>query len=609
MMNGFSSARAALLLGAVASILLTLLGRVCCLQTHNRAQTLDRAERQQHTNERLAARRGSIFDSTGQLLAGSIQVQTLFLDPKEIIDTHEADRNGSAKLEKDLAALGKLIDRDPFELLQLIGEKYPARYIEIVRDIDPSTLAAVYKLNIAGVGAAASNLRQYPMGSLAAHVLGAVGADGKGLDGIELTCDRMLSGKDGEKRSLKDARRRAISTDVADYRPATHGEHLVLTIDANIQAIVEEELLSTVKQYDAASGEAIVMDPMTGAIIALANYPTYSPGTIEDSKPNQRTNRALVFPYEPGSTIKPYIVSRAIDSRQATLADNFDVQGPRWKTPYGRTITDVHGYDRLALWDVLVKSSNIGMCQLSERLGNEQLHQTLTDFGFGRPTGIDLPGEDGGIVRPLKKWSKHSTDSIAQGYEMLVTPLQMARAMSSIANGGTLLTPYVVRGTIDSNNDVRPIADEARQRKIQRILEPQTAASIRRVLADIPIRGTATKARSHLYNVFGKTGTAHRAVNGRYDQDHYTSSFVGGAPFESPRLVVAFVIHDPDRSLAHFGGIVAAPGASRILDRALTYLQVPTSPPLPLPPTHLVERLYNFDAKLYERKASVAHVE
>lgn len=605
-MEKFSPLRASLVLGLISCLMLTLLGRVYWLQSYGRAPILERAERQQHSTERLAARRGSIFDSTGQLVAGSIQTQTLFVDPKEVIEMAQSVKGGETKLERDLHALGQLIGKDGFELLQIIGEKYPARYIEIAHDLDSATITAVQKLDITGVGTMPANKRIYPMGSLAAHILGSVGSDGKGLDGVELEYDKTLSGKDGEKRSLKDARRRSIRTDEADYHPPTHGEHLVLTIDANIQTIVEQELTATCKEFGAASGEAVVMDPMTGAVIALANFPTYSPGEIEDSRADQRTNRALVFPYEPGSTIKPFIVSRALDRKQASLAEIFDVQGPRWKTPYGRTITDVHGYDRLALWDVLVKSSNIGMCMLGERVGNPELHSTLTAFGFGSRSGIDIPGEDDGVVRPLKKWSKHSTDSIAQGYEMLVTPMQMVRAMCTIANGGKLVTPYVVAGTVDAENTLRPIAERVKQRMFTKVIEPETAASIRRVLADIPIRGTATKARNDKYTVFGKTGTAHRAVNGNYDQDHYTSSFVGGAPYENPRLVVAFVIHDPDRSKAHFGGIVAAPGASRLLERALTYLQVPPSPQLAPPPAHVVDRLYNFDPKLYERKAKLA---
>ena len=603
----FATARAAVALGVVATLLLTLLGRVYWLQTRERARILDKADRQQHLTERLPARRGSIFDSTGQLLAGAIQTQTIFVDPKEIIDTYQDRPHGQTQLEADLGPLGKLLDRDPFELLQQIGEKYPGRYFEIAHDVDDRVIAEIDKLDLPGIGTTPSNERVYPMGSLAAHILGGVGSDGKGLEGLELTCNALLSGTDGQKRSMKDSRRRAIGTEVDDYVPAKHGQHIVLTIDANIQLLVEQELLATVKQYDAAAGEAVVIDPNSGDIIALANYPSFSPQFIEQSKPAYRTNRALVSPYEPGSTIKPYIVSRALDKHEAKLTDIFTLGGKTWKTPYGRTITDVHGYDALALWDVLVKSSNIGMSQLSERMGNTELHSALKDFGFGDRTGIDLPGEDDGVVKPLKKWGKSSTESIAQGYELLVTPMQMARAMSAIANGGNLVTPRLIKGTLDDDDaTVHPLAGKSASPLFPRVIDQQTAASVRRVLADIPIRGTATKARSDVYNLFGKTGTAHRAVDGHYDTTHYTSSFVGGAPYENPRLVIAFVIHDPDKQKAHYGGIVAAPGASRILERALTYLQIPPSPQLPMPPASVAGLLQEMSPKVYEKKETAA---
>ena len=603
----FATARAGVSLGVIALLLLTLLGRVYWLQTRERARILDKADRQQHLTERLPARRGSIFDSTGQLLAGAIQTQTVFIDPKDIIDAYQDRPGGQIQLEADLVPLGTLIERDPFDLLQAIGEKYPGRYLEIAHDVDSRVIAEIDKLKMPGIGTTPENQRIYPMGSLAAHILGGVGADGKGLEGLELECNALLSGTDGHKRSMKDSRRRAIGTDADDYIPAKHGQQLVLTIDANIQLLVEQELFATVKQYDAAAGEAVVLDPNTGNIVALANYPSFTPQFIEDSKPNHRTNRALVAPYEPGSTIKPFLVSRALDKHEARLTDIFTLGGKTWKTPYGRTITDVHGYDALALWDVLVKSSNIGMSQLGERMGNAELHAALDVFGFGKKTGIDLPGEDDGIVRPLRKWGKSSTESIAQGYELLVTPMQMARAMCAIANGGMLVTPRLIQGTLDDDDaTVKPLPGKSASPLFPRVIDGQTAASVRRVLADIPVRGTATKARSDVYNIFGKTGTAHRAVNGHYDQSHYTSSFVGGAPYENPRLVIAFVIHDPDRAKAHYGGIVAAPGASRILERALTYLQIPPSPQLPMPPASVVGLLHEMSPKVYEKKAALA---
>ena len=604
-MNGFSPARAGLSLGVVATLLLTLLGRVWWLETKGAHAIADRADRQQHVNETLIARRGSIFDSTGQLLAGSVQVQALFVDPKDLIDAYGSKPGGTAQLEKAIAALAKLVDREPFELLKTIGDKYPSRYFEIAKKVDDETIAAVRKLDLPGVGTTPSNERVYPMGSLAAHVLGGVGADGKGLDGVELTCEKTLAGVDGTTRTQKDAGRHAIGTADGDYHAPKHGSQLILTIDANIQTIVEQELAATVKSFGAASAECIVMDPADGSIVALANYPTFSPEFLNDSKPAQRANRALIYPYEPGSTIKPFIVTHALDEKLVKLTDTFHLGGIKWQTPYGRTITDVHGYTDLALWDVLVKSSNIGMSQLAEKIGNAQLYGALASFGFGKVTGIDLPGEGHGILKPLRKWSRASPESMAQGYEILVTPLQMARGMCGIANGGHLVTPHVVKGTLDDDGtDVDALLNKPRGAMMATVAAPETTANVRRVLADIPVRGTATKARSDVYNLFGKTGTAHRAVHGNYDTSHYTSSFVGGAPYEAPRLVIAFVVHDPDKTKGHYGGIVAAPSASRILERSLQYLNVPASPELAVPPPQIAALLEEFDAKVYAKKSS-----
>ncbi|RYG86308.1 penicillin-binding protein 2, partial [bacterium] len=361
---------------------------------------------------------------------------------------------------------------------------------------------------------------------------------------------------------------------------------------------------AAVDEFGAKSAECVVMDPASGEIVALANFPTFSPQFLNESKPDMRVNRALVFPYEPGSTIKPFIVSRALDQKVSKLTDVYNLGGIRWKTPYGRTITDVHGYGDLTLWDVLVKSSNIGMSQLVERMGNPQLHAGLTSFGFGKQTDIDLPGEGRGILRPMRKWSRASPESLAQGYEMLVTPLQMARAMCAVANGGKLVTPRVVKGTLGEDGAEVAALNGGRPAMFASVVRDDTSAGIRRVLADIPIRGTATRGRSDVYNLFGKTGTAHRAVNGRYDTTHYTSSFVGGAPYESPRLVIAFVVHDPQKSKGHYGGIVAAPAASRILERSLRYLNVPPSPPLALPPAEIASLLHQFNPKAYDKKAT-----
>ncbi|MFT3786840.1 MAG: penicillin-binding protein 2 [Tepidisphaeraceae bacterium] len=605
-MDRFPAGRALLLLAVIPALMAVLLGRVAWLETKGRAPVLDKAERQQSSKSVLPARRGSIYDSTGQLLAGSMQVDSLFVDTKLLIDTYGPAR--STDMERDLNKLADLAGVDGFELLQKVGDSYPDRFVEVTHDLSESAVGAIRDLDLPGVGFAPHNVRVYPMGSLAAHLLGTVGTDGKGVDGVELTAETALAGKDGSMRSYKDARRRNIGTANDDFSPPTHGKHLVLTIDANIQTLVESELAACVKQFEASGGECVVLDPKTGQIVALANYPTYNPQFVNDSTPAVRTNRALVVPYEPGSTLKPYIVTRALDQGLIHIGDVLQLDGPKWKTPYGRTITDVHGYQQLAVWDVLVKSSNIGMSQIAEKIGNPTLYAAVKSFGFGTPVGSDLPGDaaSAGLLNPLIKWTRASPESIAQGYEIMVTPIQMARAMSCIANDGRLLEPTLIKGVLNDDGSLATLDGKPRVPIVTQVVKPETAQQVRRILADVPIRGTAKNARSDKYNLFGKTGTAHRAVNGHYDTEHYTASFVGGAPFESPRLVIAFVIHDPNRAKAHYGGLVAAPAASRVLERSLTYLGVPESPLLPVPPESMVAKLYEFDAKEYEKRSGVA---
>jgi cell division protein FtsI (penicillin-binding protein 3) len=598
----FSPIRAAIVFGLIGMLLLLLSGRVAYLQTYGRAQNLRKAERQQHQLETLYARRGSIFDTNGMLLAGTVQTMSLFVDPKFMQEEFQADGRSLVDMDKAVEKLANLIDRDPFEISKMLGDRYESRFIRIEDNLDEATCTAIEKMKLPGVGLIPANVRYYPMGSILAHAMGGTGADGSGLEGLELKFEKLLAGRDGFKRTLKDARRRPIAVNAEDYLPPQNGKHLMLTIDANIQMIAEQELAHACNTYGAKRGEVIVMDPRTGDVLALANWPTFNPQNLDDSNQEIRRNRCLTDPYEPGSTIKPFIVGPALAWNMTRLTEVFPIHGPVYTTPYGRKVTDVHPYERLALWDVLVKSSNIGMSMLGERIGNDNLRRALNAFAFGRQTGIELPAEDSGLLNPLKKWNKYSTESVAQGYELMVTPLQLARAMCAYANGGRLIEPRIVKGVLDDNGQVVSRTQHAQHSMLPEAVDPITSAEIKRILADIPVRGTATKARSATWNIFGKTGTAHISVDGSYDQKSYNSSFIGGAPFESPRLVIAFVLHEPDRKKGHYGGLVSAPSASRVLERALAYLQVPVSPALAPPPPEISNALYAFDPAQYKRR-------
>ncbi len=591
----FSRPRAAAAMAVIALMLLALVGRVAHLQ-RTAAAVLATADRQQHQTRPLPARRGGIFDRNGLMMAGTRQTRTLFADPKFLFEQSAAEGKSLDDTDRQLDALAKVAGLDGFELVSLLARRRGDRFVKLAEKVDDATAEQIAALDLPGLGFVPHSERLYPMGDLAAHVLGGVGGEGKGLEGLERSCDAILAGRDGRVRTRTDVRGRPVEADADEYLPPVHGRHVVLTIDATIQLAAEQELAAACEQFGATGGNVVVMDPKTGEILALANWPTFDPTQIGNARPEVRRNRALTDPYEPGSTMKPFTASAALAEGLTRPDEVFAINGPTWKTPYGRTITDTHPYDKLAMWDVLVKSSNVGMSMLGERMGNPLLRRALTAFGFGRPSGIDLPGEGGGLVKPLEKWGKFTTDSVAQGYEVLVTPLQMVRAMGAIANGGRLVEPSVVRGALD---DAGRLTDARAGRPgplVAQVVPAAVADLVRRILADVPIRGTATHARLKDWTLFGKTGTAHAAVDGKYDQVHYTASFLGGAPLEDPRLVICLVVRNPDKAKGHYGGLVAAPAASRILERALTYLQVPKSGPVPPPPPSVAAVLYD-DAK------------
>ena len=613
-MSTFSPRRAAAVMIVLFSALSGMIGRVVYLETYGRERTINSAERQQHLTEKLVSRRGCIYDANGCLMAGTIQTQLVYVDPKFLLECYSSDGKSLVAMDEDIRKLAKLIDKDPYEISQMLSDKYDTRYLKLAENLDEKAVDEIVKLNIPGIGVQPQNQRYYPMGSIGAHLLGGVGKDDlgqqeKGLEGLELKFNKELSGKDGSQRVLKDARRRAIAVAAEDYFPPQHGQHLILTIDSNIQMIAEQELAHTCEEFKAQRGEVVVMDPRTGDVLALANWPTFNPQNLDDSTPEVRRDRALTDPYEPGSTFKPFIAGPALQQHITTAGEIFPLHGPYYHTPYGRRITDVHGYDQLAFWDVLVKSSNIGMSMLGERMGNEKLNAAIRSFGFGHQTGIELPGEDPGRVNPISKWTKYSTESVSQGYEVMVTPLQLCRGFCAFANGGYLVTPHVIKGSLEPDGQIATRAERTSLQLMPRVVDPAAAMEVRRILCDVVIRGTATKARSKVWNIFGKTGTAHIS-NGKegYSDSKYTSSFMSGAPFENPRIVVTMIIHEPDKELAHYGGTVAAPGAAKVIERTLAYLQVPPSGDLPVPPPQVAAGLYNYNEKLYKirRVATVA---
>lgn len=600
-MGYFSKIRAAVVISIITTCFGALIVRVIFLETLGRQATLDRAERQQHQREVIIARRGSIYDANGVLMAGTIQTRTLFVDPKFMHECYQSDGHSLVEMDEAVTKLAKILGTDPLKLSKMLGARSNSRFVKIAEHLNAQTVAAIEKLKIFGVGFVPQNERYYPMGSIAAHLLGGTGADGSGLEGLELEYQKQLAGRNGSERVLKDAYRRPIGVAAEDYVPPEQGHHLVLTVDSNIQMITEQELGKACRDFKAKRGEAVVMDPRNGDVVALANWPSFDPANLQEANPNVRRDRCLTDPYEPGSCIKPFIAGPAMSWGITRPDEVWPIKSIHWN-PFGhRIVTDVEHYGPLATWDVLVKSSNIGMSMLGTRMGNPRLYRALTGFGFGRETGIDMPGENGGLIRPLSKWGMNSTISVSQGYELLVTPLQLCRAFCAYANGGRLVRPHVVKGWLDADGNVIEHHKPMELAMDPQAIDPLTAAVMKRILCDVVLRGTARGAETGPWNIFGKTGTAYIAVNGHYSRTRYNSSFIAAAPAENPRLVICVAIHDPDPSIGHYGGTVSAPAAARILERSLAYLQVPASPPLPPPPPEIARLLVNYNPAIYAK--------
>ncbi len=539
----------------------------------------------------------------------NIQTTNVFLDPQFLELAWQRDGRNPALKSNALQRLAQILDLDSQHLLQDVqrANSQAKEYLKIADNISENACDEIRKLNIPGVGFESVGTRFYPMGAVASHALGTVGKDGHGLEGLELKFDKELTGKYGWRRVEKDAKRRPVGIDQGDYVPPAHGQHLVLTIDANIQMIAEQELAAACTKHRVKRGEAVVIDPNTGNILALCNWPTFNPQNLEDSSPELRRNRCLTDPYEPGSTLKPFIMGPALAWNITRPNQIWPVRSP-YTLPYGRTVRDVHSYGDLTSWDILVKSSNVGMCMVAGRMGQAKLHQALALFRFGRTTGIELPGEDPGLVYPLNKWSRASTESVAQGYEMMLTPLQIARAFCVYANGGRLVQPRIIKGILDADGNVLSRHPQPQLHQMPAVMDEAAADQVRQILSDVVVRGTAAGydlGRSRLWNIFGKTGTAHISRGrGGYAMDKINGSFICGAPYESPRIVVAFILHEPDRATGRYGGSVSAPGARQLVDRVLAYLQVPPSPPLTPPPPSITASLVGFDPKRYSAQLS-----
>jgi cell division protein FtsI (penicillin-binding protein 3) len=561
--------------------------RLVYLQVYRHADLVARAERQQLRTIAASGKRGEILDRQGHVLAYSVDADSIYGVPTEIADPVKA----AASL---CGALGDCTLADRQALVDRI--RRGRAFVYVRRQVTPDQARRVADLQLEGVGFMKENRRFYPNKELAAHLLGYVGVDNTGLAGVEATYDNLIKGQEGTVLIQTDAKRQAFSR---VERPSTTGADLELTIDQYLQHIAERELQAGVEYAGAEGGSAIVMDPFTGEILALASYPTFNPNAYRSFRDDARRNRAIQDLYEPGSTFKIVTASAALEQKLLKPTDFIDTNPGVVR--FGSRVIDEdkhHNYGVLTFTDVIVKSSNVGAIKIGLRVGAERLGLYARRFGFGHPTSPDFPSESPGILWDPARQTDSALASMSMGYQVGVTPLQMATAVSSVANGGELVQPRIVRAVIRDG-----IRKAVPRKVLARAIDNGTAAEVTSIMEAVVERGTGRSAQIDGYAIAGKTGTAQKVENGRYSNTDYNVSFVGFVPSRKPVFTIVVVVDSPHK-VPPYGATVAAPIFKRITAEALRQYGVPPS----LNPAPPVLAVHHEADDVHEQPTSTAGV-
>jgi cell division protein FtsI (penicillin-binding protein 3) len=536
-----------------------VVGRLGYLQLFSYSEYLVKAQRQQQRIFEISPMRGTIYDRKGRELAVSLPMDSVFADPAEITDVEMVSRLLSRGLEIPAEDLEEKI-RDA---------RTPVR---LARKLSPETVQRITDMNLKGVFFQKENRRVYPQRDLAASVLGYVDVDEKGIGGIEYSLDKQIRGRPGKMMVMADGHRRWYDRTESAADP---GASVTLTIDQTIQYIAEKELGRAITETHAKAGTVVVQDPNSGELLAVANWPVFDPNDAGDYSAEARIDRAVASAYEPGSTFKVLTLTGAIENGVATPDELVDCQMGQIMVS-GRLIHDWKRFGVLSVREILEHSSDVGAIKVALRLGAPRFYDTIRAFGIGQLTGIELPGENRGLLRPLENWSASSIGSLAMGQEVSVTPIQIVSAISAVANGGTLYRPHIVR-EIDGGDPgaLRPLAAP------QQATDGRTAATIREMMEGVVLEGTGKPARLDGYTAAGKSGTAQKIdpATGRYSATQYNSSFVGFAPVNSPVISILVVLESPVG--AHHGGEVGGPVFKRIAEQVLAYRDEPHDVPAP----------------------------
>jgi cell division protein FtsI/penicillin-binding protein 2 len=522
-----------------------------------RAGSLDTLAASQHRETiSIPARRGTLYDRSGVELAIGERAVTVYANPQQVEDPRQV-----------AIAAGRALDIAPETLYPLLTDRSKG-FVYLQRQADPQKAEMLRDQDVAGVGFYPEERRTYPLGDVASEVVGYAGVDNKGLAGLELSLDKTLGGEDGEKTVVRDPIGHEL--EVVDSKDAVDGHDVYLTIDNTLQRQVERILQETRRKWNAVATTAVILDPKTGGILAMAVEPGFDANRFSKVPRDRQRNRAVTDTYEPGSTFKVVTVTGALEtgmvtpSTKYTLAPTIDVAD--------RTIHDAEprGTETMTVSQIISHSSNVGVVTLALGLGRQTLADWIDRYGFGHVTGVEYPGETPGIVVPPERWSGSTIGNVPIGHGIAVTPLQMASAYAAIANKGVEISPHLVE---------RVVGGSVAQPKRRRVLSAKTAAQVTRMLRGVVDEGSGIEAHVPGYKVAGKTGTAAKPdpVNGGYSESRYVASFVGFAPVRNPRFVALVTVDEPRGTI--WGGTAAAPAFREIAEFALQYFQVPPDVP------------------------------
>ncbi len=556
MLTAAQKTRVVLVVIGFLMITVGLLSRLFWLQVLQPAHWVTLARRQQLQVLELSPTRGTILDRHHRPMAVSIRLTSVFADPRHV-------KNPGSTAQRLAPVLGK-----PASELEALLSRKDRGFVWLARRIPNQAAAQIRAMRLPGVDAVMEPRRVYPQGPVASHLVGFAGLDAQGLEGLELAYDRILKGEPGWRWLARDARRRPVGAWEGQRVAPRDGLELVLTIDTSIQFIAERALDQAYHKWRAQGASIVVMDPKSGEVLALANRPTFDPNQFEQVPAEARRNRAVTDTFEPGSVFKVVTAAIALAKGVTRPDEKFYCENGSYQVA-GRILHDYRPHGWLTFQEVIAYSSNIGTTKVALRLEPRSIYEGILAFGFGPPTGVGLPGEVGGTVKPPSRWSRPSITCIPIGQEVTVTALQLAQGISVVANGGILVKPWILR---EIRHPSGAVVQSFKPPASRKVLDPPIAATLKNILAGAVQYGSGKLAAPPGFTAAGKTGTAQKVEpNGLYSQSRYMASFIGFTPVEDPRLIIVVVIDEPQP--LHTGGVVSAPVFAQVAAETLAYLQ------------------------------------